>query len=398
MTEVLLTINAGSSSLKFSIFSCQEALKLLYGGKVERMSDAPCLRIFDEKHTEIVNTPIETKGIKAGLQAFVQWLGKAPANMTLKLVGHRVVHGGQYFMHPTLLNQEVINTITHLIPFAPCHQPQNLEAIHIIKKTYPDIPQIACFDTSFHTTQHRLSTLFAIPRYLTDTGVVRYGFHGISYEYIASVIIQKIGEIGNQRVIVAHLGNGASLCALYQRKSVATSMGLTALDGLMMGSRCGTLDPGVILYLLEEKKLSVEEISTLLYQESGLLGVSGISNDMRDLQSSIEPHAIEAVNLFCYIAAKELSALCTSIQGCDAIIFTAGIGEQSSIVRKKICDHLQWLGIILDDQANQQHATIISDKGKSAILVGVIPTHEEDMIAKQTLEVSGLFTKTEKRD
>ena len=390
MTEVLLAMNAGSSSLKFSLFCCQENLKLLYRGEVERILDAPCLTIVNQHHTEILKKPIEVRGIAAGLHAFFKWFAQAPDNMRLKVVGHRIVHGGPYFMHPTRVDDDVLNKIRRLIPFAPFHQPQNLEAINIIKTTYPDIPHIACFDTSFHSTQNRLSTLFALPRHLTEAGIVRYGFHGLSYAYIASIITQKIGKRGNQRVIVAHLGNGASMCALYQRKSVATSMGLTALDGLMMGSRCGTLDPGVILYLLEEKKLSVEKISHILYQESGLLGVSSISSDMRDLQSSSEPHAIVAVNLFCYSAAKELTALCTSLQGCDAIIFTAGIGEQSSIVRKKICEHLQWLGVVLDDHANTHHHTIISQKDKSAILVGVIPTHEAHMIAEQSLKAAGL--------
>ncbi len=390
MTEVLLAINSGSSSLKFSLFCYHKNLKLLYRGEVERISDAPCLTIFNQHHTQILKKPIEIRGIEAGLEAFFKWFAQAPDNMRLKVIGHRIVHGGRYFLHPTLVNDDVLDKITSLIPLAPFHQPQNLEAIKIIKTTYPDVPQIACFDTSFHSTQKKLSTLFAIPRHLSEAGIVRYGFHGLSYEYIASVITHKIGEKGNQRVIVAHLGSGASMCALYQRKSVATSMGLTALDGLMMGSRCGTLDPGVILYLLEKNKLSVQEISILLYQESGLLGVSGISSDMRELQSSLEPHAIEAVNLFCYSAAKELTALCTSLQGCDAIIFTAGIGEQSSIVRKKICEHLQWIGVVLDDHANTHHHTIISHTDKSAILVGVIPTHEAYMIAEQSLKTSGL--------
>lgn len=385
--DVILAINSGSSSIKFSIFSCQENLKLLYSGEVESITDSPCLTIFDHAHTQVLKNPITTKGTKAGLHAFFQWFGESPDGMTLTAVGHRIVHGGKYFFHPTLVNDDVMKKIASLIPLAPFHQPQNLESIKIIKTTYPDIPQIACFDTSFHKSQEKLATLFALPRTLIDDGIIRYGFHGISYEYIASVITQQIGDLGNQRVVVAHLGNGASMCAMHQRKSVATSMGLTALDGLMMGSRCGTIDPGAILYLLEEKKLSVEKVRTLLYQESGLLGVSGISNDMRELQSSIAPHAIEAVDLFCYRAAKELSALCTSIQGCDAIIFTAGIGEKSAIVRKKICEHLQWLGIVLDEHANSQHATIISQTNKSTILVGVIPTNEDYMIAKHTMDM-----------
>jgi acetate kinase len=305
--------------------------------------------------------------------------------MKLKAVGHRVVHGGTYFSHPSLVTDKVIKEITQLIPFAPYHEPQSLEAIKNIQTIYPDMPQVVCFDTTFHRTQEKLATLFAIPRKLTNEGLVRYGFHGISYEYIASVITQQIGDVGNKRVIVAHLGNGASMCAMHQRKSVATSMGLTALDGLMMGARCGSIDPGLILYLLQEKKYSVEQVATTLYQESGLLGVSGISSDMRKLQSSTEPNAIEAVDLFCYFAARELGALCAQLQGCDAIIFTAGIGERSAIVRKKICERLKWLGVVLNEKANNSDALVISEK-QSEISVGVIPTNEEYMIAKHTMD------------
>lgn len=304
--------------------------------------------------------------------------------MTLCAVGHRIVHGGKYFLQPTLITDQVIKKLTRLIPLAPYHQKENIEAIKIIKDLYPAIKQIACFDTAFHTTQEKLATLFAIPRKLTAEGLVRYGFHGISYEYIASALNQHIGDIGNKRVIVAHLGSGASMCAMYQHKSVATSMGLTALDGLMMGTRCGTIDPGALLYLLQEKKWSHEKVSNLLYKESGLLGVSCISSDMRELQSSSEPNAIEAVNLFCFIAAKELAALCGILQGCDAIIFTAGIGERSAVVRKKICDRLEWLGVVLNEQANNRHSSIISQE-VSTVCVGVIPTNEAYMIAQHTI-------------
>jgi acetate kinase len=385
MTEVLLVINSGSSSIKFSIFVCQQTLDLLYHGEIESISDSPCLTILDANHTQIVEQKISSKGTEAGLQAFFNWFEHLPHSLKLKAVGHRVVHGGTYFSHPTLVTDEVVKKITRLIPFCPFHEPQSLEAIKNIKKIYPDMPQVVCFDTTFHRTQEHLATLFAIPRKLTDEGLIRYGFHGISYEYIASVITQHLGDIGNKRVIVAHLGSGASMCAMHQRRSVATSMGLTALDGLMMGARSGSIDPGLILYLLQEKKLSVKQVTTLLYQESGLLGVSGISSDMRKLQSSDEPHAIEAVDLFCFIAARELSALCGILQGCDAIVFTAGIGERSDVVRKKICDRLNWLGVVLDEKANSTDASIIS-QDTSKITVGVIPTNEEYMIAQHTMD------------
>jgi acetate kinase len=385
MTEVLLVINSGSSSIKFSIFACQKKLNLLYHGEIESISDAPCLTILDASHTQIVNQKISSKGTEAGLQALFNWFEHLSDATQLKAVGHRVVHGGTYFSHPTLVNDEAMKEMASLIPFCPFHEPQSLEAIKNIKKIYPNVPQVVCFDTTFHRSQEHLATLFAIPRKLTDEGLVRYGFHGISYEYIASVITQHIGDIGNKRVIVAHLGSGASMCAMHQRKSIATSMGLTALDGLMMGARSGSVDPGLILYLLQEKKFSVEQVTTLLYQESGLLGVSGISSDMRKLQVSEEPHAIEAVELFCFIAARELSALCGILQGCDALVFTAGIGEKSVLVRKKICERLQWLGVVLDNKANSNNASIIS-QDRSKIIVSVIPTNEEYMIAKHTMD------------
>ena len=385
MADVILVINSGSSSIKFSIYEDHQTLNLLYHGEIDRISEPPYLNISNASHKQVLKQIISLKGTKAGLQAFFTWFEQLPDAMTLSAVGHRIVHGGTYFLQPTLVTDEVIEKIARLIPLAPHHQPENLEAIKIIKSLYPKMPQVACFDTTFHRTQEKLATLFAIPKKLTNEGLVRYGFHGISYEYIASVINQHIGEKGNKRVIVAHLGNGASMCAMHQHKSVATSMGLTALDGLMMGSRCGAIDPGVLLYLLQEKKWSVEQVSTLLYKESGLLGVSGISSDMRKLQSSTNPDAIDAIDLFCYIAAKELAALCGILQGCDAIIFTAGIGEKSVEVRKKICQRLQWLGVILNEKANAINAPIISQDA-SAIVVSVIPTNEEYMIAKHTMD------------
>lgn len=385
MTEIVLVINSGSSSIKFSIYNTYQPIGLLYHGEIERISDSPCLTIVDANHQQIVREALLSKGAKASLRAVFNWFDSLPESMTLKAVGHRIVHGGNTFFHPMLITDEVMKKLAGLIPFAPYHQPENLEAIQIINDLYDDIPQVACFDTSFHRTQEELATLFAIPKALTDEGLIRYGFHGISYEYIASVMNQQLGDVGNKRVIVAHLGSGASMCAMFQHKSVATSMGLTALDGLMMGSRCGSIDPGLILYLIQEKKWSAEQVSTLLYQASGLLGVSGISSDLRELQSSTAPDAIKAVDLFCFIAAKELAALCGILQGCDAIVFTAGIGEKSAIIREKIAARLKWLGVVLDEKANKANASIIS-QSLSQVVVSVIPTNEEYRIAQHTME------------
>ncbi len=381
MADVILVINSGSSSIKFAIFACQQTLNLLYHGEIEHLSETPCLTLFNATHVQIVKQAISSKGTEAGLRAFFNWFEHLADEMRLKAVGHRIVHGGQYFFQPTLVTDEVMDKIAELNSLAPFHQAQNLEAIKIIKTIHPKMPQVACFDTTFHRTQDKLATLFAIPRKLTAEGIVRYGFHGISYEYIASVITQHIGEVGSKRVIVAHLGNGASMCAMYQGKSVATSMGLTALDGLMMGTRCGRIDPGVLLYLMQEKHYTAKQVEHLLYTESGLLGVSGISNDVRELLSSGDADAGEAIDLFCYRAALEFGSLAVALRGCDALVFTAGIGEHAPIIRKKICEHLTWLGIKIDDEANKMNATIISKKD-CIIMVSVIPTNEEYMIAK----------------
>ena len=387
MSDVLLVINTGSSSIKFAIYSAQNQLNLLYHGEIDSISEDPLLTVFDANSTPIVAKQMATDGSEAGLRALFEWFNQVPHDLKLTAVGHRVVHGGSYFSHSTLVTEEVIKKITSLVPLCPLHQPQSLEAIKSINTLYPNVPQVVCFDTTFHRTQEHLATLFAIPRALTEEGMVRYGFHGISYDYIASVMTDYLGDIATQRVIVAHLGHGSSLCAMHQRHSVATSMGFSALDGLMMGSRCGAIDPGLILYLLQQKKMSPEQLTHMLYQESGLLGVSGLSSDMRKLQSSQQPHAIEAVDLFCFIAAKELSALCGILQGCDAIVFTAGIGEKSAIVRKKICDRLRWLGVVLDEQANSLNASIISHNS-STITVSVIPTNEEYRIAEETMNLT----------
>ncbi|MGI9464935.1 MAG: acetate/propionate family kinase, partial [Aestuariivirgaceae bacterium] len=297
--------------------------------------------------------------------------------------GHRVVHGGRDFTGPVLVDAKVIDELETLGVLAPLHQPHNLAAIKTIAAHAPELPQVACFDTSFHRTQPRLAQLFGLPRALTDDGMIRYGFHGLSYEYIASVLPDHLGARAGGRVIVAHLGNGASMCAMRERRSVATSMGFTALHGLIMGRRCGSLDAGVVLHLLQHRGMSVDEVHHLLYRQSGLLGVSGISNSMQVLQESPDPRAQEAVDLFCYRAACELGALVAALEGLDAIVFTAGIGENSAVVRNRICARLAWLGVELDPAANDDDAAVISAEN-SNVAVLVIPTNEEAIIAAAT--------------
>ncbi|CAM4494169.1 MAG: putative propionate kinase [Legionella sp.] len=379
MDKAILVLNAGSSSIKFALFTCAD-LKLLYQGKIGSIFDKPQFIAYSSQQGQIINELVSFPGYEPCLAHLFDWFSGLPHRFVLSAVGHRVVHGGNIFQEPCLINEKITAQIDSLTPLAPLHQPLNVAAINTVSKLYPTLPQIACFDTSFHRTQDKLATLFAIPRELTAEGIVRYGFHGISYEYIASVLPKNIGS----KVIVAHLGNGASLCAMHQGQSMATSMGFTALDGLMMGSRCGTIDPGVLLYLQQEKMYTVKEVNDLLYYKSGLLGVSGISSDIHDLELNPDPCAMEAVDLFSYRVAQEVGRLLSILQGCDAIIFTAGIGENSAVVRKKVCGRLHWLGVRMDEEANLNNKYVISTPN-SKVYVGVIPTNEELMIATHAM-------------
>jgi acetate kinase len=386
MSDAILVINAGSSSIKFALYDFENnCAQVLLQGKIVNIGQSPTLNAFDLKGRDLSQQNIAIFNEKTRHEELVQWLlewiNQHDEGFTIKAVGHRVVHGGQHFLKATKVTPAVMAQLKELIPLAPLHQAHNLSAIEAINQWAPDLPQLACFDTSFHHTQSSLAKLFALPRKYSEKGILRYGFHGLSYQYIASQLPEYLGNLSEGRVIVAHLGNGASMCALKQKQSVASSMGFTALDGLMMGQRCGNLDAGVVLYLLQHDKMSIEEVEHLLYKESGLLGVSGISNNMQVLQQSNDPHAKQAIDLFCYHAARQLSSLVSTINGIDALVFTAGIGENSALVRKQICEQLSWLGITLDANANQENNTIIS-KTCSTIKVFVIPTNEELVIAQ----------------
>ena len=288
---------------------------------------------------------------REAIDALALWLRSKYGGSRVVGVGHRVVHGGARFTGPTVVNPEVLAALRELVPLAPLHQPHNLAAIEAVSERLPDVPQVACFDTSFHRGQPAVAELIPLPHDLRRSGLQRYGFHGLSYEYIASVLPEVAPEIAHGRVIVAHLGSGASLCALRAGKSVDSTLGFTALDGLCMGTRPGTLDPGVVLHLFQGLKLSAKEVETLLYKKSGLLGISGISNDMRDLLGRAEPEARLAVDYFVYRAAKEIGALAAVLRGVDALVFTAGIGENSPEIRQRICEASAWLGVALDTQA-----------------------------------------------
>ena len=382
MNNAIIVFNAGSSSLKFSLFSALD-YTLLFRGIVDDIQVAPQLSIHNAGKELIYEGSGIAVGYKSAVNSFLKWYEGHNDN-TIIAAGHRVVHGGREFSRPVKISNMIMGQLEELVPLAPLHQPYNLETIRAFTALYPSIPQVACFDTAFHRTQLPEAENFALPRSYAEEGIIRYGFHGLSYEYIASVLPDYMGAKANGRIIVAHIGNGASMCAINNGKSVATTMGFTALDGLMMGTRCGNIDPGVLLYLMEARGMTATEVGNLLYKESGLKGVSGISNNMRVLLESRATEATEAINMFCYQAAKYLAGLIPVLGGLDAIVFTAGIGEGAPAIRNNICNRLSWLGTILDDKANNNQQNIIHSP-QSRVGIYMIPTNEELVIARQVL-------------
>lgn len=392
MDDYALVLNAGSSSLKFCVFERAQGAErwhLEARGQIEGIGTAPRLSVKDENGASMANQDLAVRDGKEALSALADWLRSRYGGSRVLGVGHRVVHGGARFKGPTILNAEVMRELYKLVPLAPLHQPHNLAAIEAVFEQLPGVPQVACFDTSFHRGQPEVAELVPLPLELRQQGIQRYGFHGLSYEYIASILPEVAPEIARGRVIVAHLGSGASLCALKEGKSVDSTLGFTALDGLCMGTRPGSLDPGVVLHLFQSLNLSAKEVETLLYKKSGLIGISGISNDMRDLLGRNEHSARLAVDYFIYHAAKEIGALTAVLGGVDALVFTAGIGENSPEIRQRICAASAWLGIELDQAANTQRLSRIST-GQSKISVWVIPTNEELMIARHTGSLLGI--------
>lgn len=390
VTDAILTLNAGSSSLKFSVFAEPGRPELLLRGQIEAITTSPRFHAVDASGRTVgERTWSAGDGLTHGgaIEFLLAWGGSGglPGHRIVG-AGHRVVHGGMKFAHPALIDARVIHEIESLVPLAPLHQPHNLAAIRAVAKLAPGLPQVACFDTAFHRTQPAIAQAFAIPRTYSDAGVRRYGFHGLSYEYIADVLPSVDSAAAAGRTIVAHLGNGASLCAMRNGHSVATTMGFTAMDGLVMGTRCGAIDPGVLLYLSQQHGLSIDEIRRLLYEQSGLLGVSGISGDMRTLLASHDPHAREAIDLFVYRAAREMASLAAALGGLEAIVFTGGIGENAASVRAEICRSLQWLGVAVDEAANDRAGPRISPP-ESRVCTWVIPTNEELMIARHAVHV-----------
>jgi len=387
MTDAILVLNAGSSSIKFSVFLVQsDRLELLLNGQTEGLYTAPRFKAKDAAGEALEGREWD-KGTRLGhdgaIEHLIGFLRGHRGDHRLIAIGHRVVHGGLNYAEPTLVNAEVLTNLEKLVPLAPLHQPHNLAPIRIVAERTPNMPQVACFDTAFHRAQPELAQAFALPPAITDRGVRRYGFHGLSYEYIASALPGIDAKAAAGRVVVAHLGNGASMCAIKAGKSMASTMGFTAVDGLPMGTRSGALDPGVVLYLMDEMKMDARAIEKLIYQESGLLGVSGISSDMRALLESREPRAKLAVDLFVYRIGRELGSLAAALGGLDAVVFTGGIGERAVAIRERVCRDAGWLGIELDPAANGKDGPRISTTA-SRVPAWVMPTNEELMIARHT--------------
>ena len=385
MEDYALALNAGSSSLKFCVYRKPAATwRLESRGQIEGIGTKPRLTAKDRDGRSLADEHLE--GVRDGrgaLDSLATWLRAHYSGARVVAVGHRVVHGGAKYAGPVVVTPQVLDDLRALIPLAPLHQPHNVAAIDAVSDRLPDVPQVACFDTSFHRGQPAVAELVPLPLDIRESGVQRYGFHGLSYEYIASVLPDVAPEIADGRVIVAHLGSGASLCAMKGRKSIDSSLGFTALDGLCMGTRPGALDPGVVLHLFQTLHLSAKEVETILYKNSGLLGISGISNDMRDLLASDAPAARLAVDYFVYRAAKEIGGLAAALGGVDGLVFTAGIGERSVEIRRRICEASSWLGIELDADANAAHGPRITRAG-SRVSAWTIPTNEELMIARHT--------------
>ncbi len=388
----ILVINSGSSSIKFAIFSNTEKSQdptLISRGKIDSIGTGKALfRVKDCNENMLIDRTISHQNKEIVSHEYVfnelfQWLEESKSNQKIIGIGHRIVHGGPLYYKPELIDDKLMQALDKLVPLAPLHQPHNLNAVKILAKLKPDLPQIACFDTGFHHMQADIPRMFALPKEFWDAGVRRYGFHGLSYEYISSVLPFYLGNKAEARIVIAHLGNGASMCAIHHRKSIATTMGFTALDGLPMGTRCGTLDPGVILYFLQEQQMRAEQISDLLYNNSGLRGVSGLSNDVRELLADGSKEATTAIDLFIYRINREIGSLTAALGGLDSLIFTAGIGANAASIRTKVCHQARWLGIEIDEIANQHNKLLISTID-SPVSVWVIPTNEELMIARHT--------------
>ncbi len=394
MDSVILTLNAGSSSLKFAAFRLVRGAEpaLLASGQVEGIGASPkgSVKTVAGETAELSFKRTGARVDHAGaMAAILGWLKLAGYDSSIVAVGHRIVHGGPDYAAPVLIDEATLANLRALIPLAPLHQPHNIAGVEAAMEAFPSTPQVACFDTAFHRSHPFIDDTYALPRSYYDEGVRRYGFHGLSYEFITRRLGKIAPQIARKGVVIAHLGNGASMCSVRDGRAVASTMGFTALDGLAMGTRCGQVDPGVVLYLMAEKKMSADEVSDLLWKNSGLKGMSGVSQDMRELEASSSPAARDAIAYFVSRIRRELGALAATVNGAEAVVFTAGIGEHSWRVREAALTDMEWMGIDLDPEANRAGAGIISAKDSSTN-VFVIPTDEELMIAEHTMSVIGV--------
>jgi acetate kinase len=385
MDGPIAVVNAGSSTVKFSLLNGEKpALGALLDRLGSGAGNGACATLRDAGAGTLFQGPIPAENHEDALVWLFDWLARNNGEFKPAAVGHRVVHGGDSLIRPERVTDEVIGRIEALVPLAPLHQPHNLAPIRLLAAKFPDLPQVACFDTAFHATQSAVERRFALPREYEAAGIRRYGFHGLSYEYIASRLPETDPLAAEGRTIVCHLGNGASLCAMRAGRSVATTMSFTALDGIPMGTRCGAIDPGVLLHLMGQPGMDARTLSDLLYKRSGLLGLSGLSGDMRDLLASDRPEAAEAVEYFCYRIAREIGSLSAVLGGLDALVFTAGIGEHAAPVRDRICQLSAWLGVAIDPAADR-----ILHTPDSGVHVLVVPTDEEAMIARHVRQTLG---------
>jgi acetate kinase len=390
VAECIAVINAGSSSIKFALFENKADLPLLFSGQIEQIGVAPLLTVKNSSGEQIVRDepdPNETDHRVASsiiLKTAIGLVGEKP----ISGVGHRVVHGGTRFTAPAVVTDDVIASLKNLCSLAPLHQPHNLVPIEAIHSAAPHIPQVACFDTAFHQSQPPIAQMIALPRELSQSGIRRYGFHGLSYEYVSCRLREVAPAYADKRIVIAHLGNGASLCGIHEGRSVATTMGFSALDGLVMGTRCGAIDPGALIYLLDQPGMDVRKLETLLYKQSGLLGTSGISSDMRALRASDDPRAREAIDLFVYRIIREIGSIAAALGGLDGLVFTGGIGQGDARTRNEVIAGCAWLGAELDQAANDAGETRI-DATASRLPIWMLATDEERIIARNTAAICG---------
>lgn len=392
MTQAILTINAGSSSLKVALFPAQGD-RAMATGLADRIGPEGTLKLNGPFGQPLPLAPGDLSSHAGALRCVIDSFRLDFPDLEILSVGHRVVHGGDMFAAPVRVTEEVLAALATLSPFAPLHQPHNLAGIRAAMAAFDAVPQVACFDTAFHRRHPWVNDVFALPRALYDAGVRRYGFHGLSYDYVAGELQRLAPHLAEGRVVVAHLGNGASMCAMQDGRSVASTMGFSALEGLPMGTRCGQVDPGVLLYLMDQRGMSAAEITDMLYKQSGLLGLSGLSNDMRVLEAADTHEARQAIDYFVFRAQREVGAMAAALGGIDALVFCGGIGENSRLIRARICERLGWMGIEIDHGKNDAHGLVISsDLARTTVMV--VPTNEELVIARAARAAVGIAERT----